>query len=97
MAANTVGGVHMENKSLTESLEKKISQQKFESDVDKLKINSLNSSLNSQHKLTEEVKKTNGDLLLKIDEKNRTIKIQQYLLYAVGTIAVVEFFIIAIQ
>ena len=87
----------MENKSLTESLEKKVSQQKFESDVYKLKINSLNSSLNSQHKLTEEVKKTNGDLLLKIDEKNRTIKMQQYLLYAVSAVAIVEFFIIAIQ
>lgn len=87
----------MENKSLIESLEKKVSQQKFESDVYKLKINSLNSSLNSQHKLTEEVRKTNGDLLLKIESKNKTIKTQQYLIYAISIFAVVEFFIIAIQ
>lgn len=95
--ANAAGQI-MEGQAKTiKELETKVSKMQFESDVLKLQNNGLKASVSTQNRVNEELRKSNGSLLIDNNKQKKTIGWQKTCIYALSIVAIVEFFIIVIK
>jgi hypothetical protein len=78
-------------------LEAKASKMQFESDVLKMQNSRLKASVATQVKVTDELRKNNGQLLIQSNEQKNTIKTQRVGIYVLSIVAIVEFFLIIIK
>ena len=78
-------------------LEAKASKMQFESDVLKMQNSGLKASVATQAKVTDELRKNNGQLLIQSNEQKNIIKAQRTGIYVLSIVAIVEFFLIIIK
>lgn len=96
-AANFIGATAMDKQELIEKLEHQVRTLKFETDKLKIKNNGTLASLKTEIRVAEDLRKNNAALILKNKNQEKTIKTKTAVLYFVSAIAIVEFFIIAIN
>jgi hypothetical protein len=82
---------------LISQLEAKTSKMQFESDVLKMQNSGLKASVATQAKVTDELRKNNGQLLIQSNEQKNIIKAQRAGIYVLSIVAIVEFFLIIIK
>jgi hypothetical protein len=85
----------MEGQAKTiEQLETKVSKMQFESDVLKLQNNGLKASISTQNRVNEELRKSNGTLLLDNNKQKKTIAWQRTTIIVLSATILVQIIVL---